>query len=166
MSSNIEIIRGILTSDATLVGSLSSAGYSGILKGGVWSRALKREPPGNTPEAFYESDKGRMIRPSAVVLDRGDLPHRQRMAIPTSYNQRIHIYLYSPATATGKDAMIAARRRIHAILNNLWIVTEDAQNGYLSYDERVGVSDSEEFPEAVYDLLRYQLTSRTGNEDD
>lgn len=164
--SNIEIIKSILVADLQLVGTIGTSGYSGILQGGVWTRALKRDPPGNTPEAFYDSDKGRMIRTSAVILDRGDAPHRQRMAIPTSYEQTIPIYLYASATASGKNDMISARRRIHELLNNIWITTETNQRGYISYVERVGVTDSEEFPEAVYDLLRYRLTSRVSGEAD
>lgn len=164
--SNIELIRTTLMDDAALVGTLGASGYGGILQGGVWTRALKREPPGNTPEAFYDSDKGRMIRPSAVLLDRGDTPHRQRAAIPSAYEQTVPIYLYAPATASGKQAMVNARRRIYSLLNDIWMTTENGWPGYLMYIDRLGITDSEEFPEAVYDLLRYRLTSRITNEDD
>lgn len=164
--SNIEIVRTMLMNDAPLVGTLGANGYSGILQGGVWTRALKREPPGNTPEAFYASDKGKMIRPAAVLLDRGDTPHPQRAAVPSAYVQSLPIYLYAPATATGKQAMTDARRRIFEILSDVWITTTDGWRGQVLYMDRIGVTDSEEFPEAVYDLLRYRLVSRISSKDD
>ncbi len=164
--SNVEIVRSLLVSDPVLVGTVGPDGYSGMLQGGVWTRALKREPPGNTPEAFYDSDKGKMIRPSAVVLDRGDYIHPQRMAIPSAYQQIIPIYLYAPATATGKQAITDARRRIFSLLNSTWIITADGMHGVLSYEDRIGVMDSEEFPEAVYDTMRFMLVSRMTSEDD
>ena len=164
MASNVEVVAARLREDSILVGGLGVNGWSGILAGGVWTRRLKREPPGQTPEAFYASDKGRLIRPSAVVLDRGDVPHIQRDAIPSAYIQPIPIYLYAPATASGKADIVAARKRVYYMLNGWRFTTEDGPVAFVEYRDRVGILDSEEFVEAVYDTLRYEITSRLGHE--
>lgn len=163
MASNIEQIYTRLTTDAILVGTLDGDGYSGLLQGGVWNRPLKREPPGDTPQAFYPSERGRMLRASAVVIDRGDQPHPQEDAIPSAYVQRIWVYLYAPATRTGKDQVVQARYRVWDLLNDWNFVTERGPVAFVKYSDRVGMFDSEEFPEAVYDLTRYNVTSRNAN---
>jgi hypothetical protein len=165
MASNIDIIATMLTADATLVGALGVDGYVGILRGGVWTRRLKRMSPGNTPHAFNgKSEAAQLIRPAAVLIDRGDVPHRQRPAIPSAYVQTIPIYLYAPATATGKEAIKDARYRIWELLDKYTFVTENGPVAFVEYQERLGILDSEEFPEAVYDTVRYRVTSRLANE--
>lgn len=161
---NATYIKDALMADSTLVGSLVAGEYGGILRGGVWTRRLKREPPGNTPYAFSgEDDQAKLIRPAAVVLDRGDEPHPQRPAVPSAYIQSLPIHIYAPATATGKGDIKDARKRIWTVLDGLVFPTEDGPMAFVEYVNRQGVLDCEEFPEAVYDVVRYRITSRLSN---
>lgn len=165
MASNVTYIKDLLLADVILVGTLAMGEYPGILRGGVWERRLKREPPGNTPHAFSgEDEAAKLIRPAAVVLDRGDEPHPQRPAIPSAYYQPVPIYLYAPATGTGKAALKDARRRIWELLHDLVFPTEDGPMAFVEYINRQGILDCEEFPEAVQDIVRYRITSRIANE--
>lgn len=169
MSNNVDIIQSYLMTDPTLVGMLDEpeGRYTGIIQGGIWTRRLKREPPGHTPYAFYVTEKGKMIRSvSAVIVDAGDSPHAQRRAIPSAYTQIVPIYLYASATATGKLAIKEARQRIYdLIVGEEWrFQTEDGPWAFLEYVDRTGILDSEDFSEAVYDTVRYRITSRIRNE--
>lgn len=165
MASIVETIATRLRTDASLVGALSSGSYAGLLKGGVWTRPLKREAPGDTPEAFRDvPGLGKVIKPSAVVLDRGDAPHPQRPWIPSAFEQTVPVYLYAPATAGGKEAIALARVRIWELLDKYRFTTDNGPVAFVAYVSRVGIFDSEEFPEAVYDTLTYRVTSRIANE--
>ncbi len=118
MANPIVNVINRLKTDATLVGTLGPTGYSGILQGGVWDRPLRRDPgPGQTVDAFYEAGvRGRMIRPSIVVVDRGDAPHPQEEAIYTAYRQDCYVYFYAPATTSGKNSIYAAQGRVKQLL--------------------------------------------------
>jgi hypothetical protein len=162
-ANNIEIANR-LAADLVLVGSLGVNGYSGILRGGIWTRFLRRAGAGRTPEAFYLSDKGLLVRPAAVILDDDENDHPQESSIPTAYNQLVNIHLYVPSTASGKEAAHAARRRIFALLDferSLWrFTTDDGTLASLKYIDRTGLRDSEEFTATKFTILRYQLRSR------
>lgn len=165
--SNIDALRDRLLADATLVGTLGLNGYSGILNGGVWTRPLRREPPGATEDAFYTTAMGgKAIRNGVcVIVDRGDREHRQFKAIPGAYVAERSIFIYAGATTTGKEVIAAARKRIYELLDHRasdgWtFVTDDGPIAFVEYAERVGVQNSEEFPEAVFDYCRYRITSR------
>ena len=166
MAENINIIADYLRSDADLLGSLDGDHYIGYAQGGIWTRRLQRDGDfGLTPEAFYVSDKGRMIRPSIVVLDRGDVPHRQRQAIPSSYIQTVHVYYYAPATESGKAAIVNMRRRVYELIDHEasggWVfASEDGPVVFVNLITRFGRRDSETYPEAVEDYQQYALTSR------
>lgn len=160
MASNVELIYNHLAVDVTLVGVLGVNGYSGILQGGIWTRPLKREGAGKTTEAFYVSDKGRMLRPAAVIVDRGEAEHAQRDAIPTAYESFPLIYFYAPATATGKTAIRLASKRVFDLLDDWSFATENGPIAFVRYVDRVGILDSEEFIGTVYDYCRYQIVSR------
>lgn len=162
-ANNVEVANK-LAADATLVGVLGVNGYSGILQGGVWTRHIKRAGAGKTSEAFYLSDKGRLVRPCAVIPDGDDNDHPQADAIPAAYEQFVQITLYAPATASGKAAIHAARRRINALIDfklSQWrFTTDDGTLASLDYVGRQSVRDSEEFLGACYSVLRYNLRSR------
>lgn len=164
MAENHEIIANYLAADATLLGSLGVNGYSGILQGGIWTRPLKRQGFGATPEAFWLSDKGRLVRPSAVILDGDDRDHPQALSIPTAYNQEIIIYIHVPSTATGKGKAHDARRRIYNLIDfetSGWrFTTADGTLARLRYDGRIGLRDHEELVGSKYLFLRYEVTSR------
>ena len=75
-----------------LVGTFAN-GYSGYARGGVWTRKLKRAGNGATAP-FEGSEKGKVVRPAIVILDRGDLHHPQRRhsgRVP----QEVWIYFFS-----------------------------------------------------------------------
>jgi hypothetical protein len=158
VTTNIELIKNYLLSDSVLAGSLNpTTGYSGLAKGGVWDRRLKREKPGNTPTAFEGEERAYIIRPSVVVRDSGDTPHRQEEAIPTAYNQVVHIYFFAMATQSGKDDIAAMRQRVYQLLDHKasqgWVFTgDDGIVRFMDYAGRVGVHDSE--------IFKYRLTSR------
>jgi hypothetical protein len=172
MTTNLDLIKDRLIADATLLGSLDVTGgnhYSGIAKGGVWTRKLKRLSPGATPQAFADTtdDQTLIIRPSIVLLDRGDKPHRQRAAIPGAYNQSVWIYFYGPATQAGKDAIASMRQRVYELIDHDasgWTFqTAGGPVAFVQLVDRNGTHDSETFKEAVEDFQRYQVTSRYAN---
>lgn len=169
MSSNIDQIYDRLHSDTILTGSYlgSSSGWSGLAKGGVWKQPLKRDNSGATPEAFFIGKNGKAIRPSIVVLDRGDRRHPQYLAIPGAYVGSIIIQFYGLAVQSGKDAVAAMRARVYTLLDfdaSGWTFqTSDGPRAFLHLAERYGIHDSETFTEAVEDYQRYDLTSRYGN---
>lgn len=166
MATNLAIIYGRLAGDATLLGSLGGAGYSGILQGGIWDKPLKREPPGETIHAFAP-DKGRTPRPAAVIQDDGDRPHAARDAIYGAYNQFVSISLYAQRSATGKTKIHQARNRIRTLLDHIesgWMfTTEEGPVAFMEYAGRTGVRDSENVIGAVLDVVQFRITSRTGN---
>lgn len=168
MAGNVDAVADLLATDAALVGSKittpQGSYYSGILRGGVWTRPLKRDAPAATVEAFYAGEKGRMIRPSAVVMDLGDILHPQERWIPSAYVQTVPIYIYAPANNDGKEAIARARARIYDVLQDYVFATDAGPRAFVAYNDRTGVRDSEEFPEAVLDVVRYRITSRMRNE--
>lgn len=163
MTSNVDLIYQRLATDVVLLGSLGPAGYSGILQGGIYTRPLKAQGRGETLEAFYTTDKGRLLRPSAVIIDRGDSPHPQRDAVPTAYDSFPLIYFYAPAHDTGKTAIRNARERVFDLLHDWTFITENGPLAFVEYVDRVGLLDSEEFIGAVFDYCRYRVTSRLRN---
>ncbi|MDQ3168364.1 MAG: hypothetical protein M3P94_06925 [Chloroflexota bacterium] len=166
MANPIVNVINRLKTDATLVGTLGPTGYSGILQGGVWDRPLRRDPgPGQTVDAFYEAGvRGRMIRPSIVVVDRGDAPHPQEEAIYTAYRQDCYVYFYAPATTSGKNSIYAAQGRVKQLLHYWRFQTDDGPWASVDYVGRLGVYDNEEFIGSVMDYSRYQITSRFSDE--
>jgi len=165
---NHEIIAARLEADSILTGSFDVDHYTGIARGGIWTRKLKRNGDGDTPWAFYTSQKGRKIRPSIVVLDDGDSPHPQRDSIPTAYNQVVRIYFYAPATESGKQAIEDMRARVYALIDHEasggWVFTSaEGPVVFPRYIDRLGRRDSEVFIEAVEDYQRFVLTSRYAN---
>jgi hypothetical protein len=164
MTQAVDTIASRLRNDPTLTGTLSGESYTGILKGGVWTRRLKREPPGETPEAFYVSSRGKIIKPSAVVLDGGEQRHQAVTAIHGAYRQIIRIYLYATATQSGKDAIENAFERIYELLDfsaSGWTLGLTATStGFLVFQGRTGLAESEQFSEAVFDILAFDLIAR------
>ena len=167
MAENVEIIADYLRADATLLGTFDalSNSWSGLARGGIWTRKIKRFGAGNTPQAFTaHDDKASMIKPSISIRDMGDTRHRQEDAIPTAYNQFIWIYFYAPALASGKEAVKDMRRRVYELLDFTYsgwrFTTEDGTLARLELVDRRGRHDSETFKEAVEDYQRYQITSR------
>lgn len=164
MATTVEKIEERLLADSTLLGVLGLDGYAGILQGGLYTRPLKAEGRGSTPTAFYTSaEKGRLVRPSAVIVDRGDVPHPQQFAVPTAINEFPLIYFYAPAHDSGKAAINDARERVFDLLNEWSFVTENGPVAFVKYVDRVGILDSEEFIGAVFDYCRYQVTTRLRN---
>jgi hypothetical protein len=168
MATAIELIKTRLQSDTTLYGSLGSTGYSGYAKGGIYTKKLKREPPGDTPTAFAASASGLVVRPSIVILDRGDRPHLQEPSIPSAYQGTVLIYFHASATQSGKDAIAAMRKRVYELIDfamSGWTfrLEEGAPIVFPKYIDRSGVQDDEIYPEGVVDFCRYQLTSRHAN---
>jgi hypothetical protein len=158
-----------LRADATLVGSFVGGAYTGILQGGVWDIPLKRDGPRNTEAAFYLTQKGRMIRPTAVVLDDGDEPHGQADAVPTAYEGTVTVQLFCPPTAGGKAAMWSATDRIITLLYggggyrwliapSLWAIVDGDQ------PSRDGQHDSETIVGAKEDRLFVTVRSRRRDE--
>lgn len=149
-----------LKNDATLTGSLSGGQYTGILKGGVWDRPIKREGPAATTEAFYQSINGANLRPCAVVLDGGQTPHFQEESIPHAYNSMPLITLFATASRSGKTALDSAASRIYVLLHNWSFVTNEGPVAFVRFADRTGVRDSEEFIGGISCAIRYQVTSR------
>lgn len=154
------VVYNRLRLDSTLVGTLSGGQYSGILKGGVWNRPLKREGAAATPEAFFQSINGKGIRPAAVVVDGGMTPHRQREAIAHAYNSFPRVFLYAHAGAGGKSAIESAVSRIYDLLHDYRFVTDEGPYASLLFADRTPVLDSEEFIGAKSTVMRFQVTSR------
>lgn len=166
MPSNIEIIHAFLVADPVLVGTYNpSSGYSGHLKGGIWTRPIKREGAGATPEAF-SSAHGRPIRTCAALVDSGENAHSQSRLIPTSYLQTIDIWFYTMPTATGKEELRQAQRRIALLLDGWTFDTDDGYVGFVRYISRRGMLDSESFIGAVDDYCRYEVVSRRSDHQD
>lgn len=160
MPSIIDTIWTRLSSDSQLVGSYDpNSGYSGYLQGGIWTRPLKREGAGETPEAFSTA-AGRQLRVAAVIVDAGETLHSQESAIPTAYTLFLNIWFYAPATATGKDRMRNAQRRVHELLDDWTFQTDAGPIAFVSYLSRRGILDSESFPGVVDDYCRYQIITR------
>lgn len=164
MASNIETILARLVADSTLLGAPAAEGYAGLAKGGIWDRKIKRNGPGNTPQAFWTADQGRMIRPCISIRDMGEVLHRQESAIPSAYNQFVWIYYYAPALASGKEAIRDMRRRVYELIDFTYsgwtFASEDGPVVFPRLLDRRGTHDSETFPEAVEDYQRFELTSR------
>jgi hypothetical protein len=156
----IATIYDRLRLDPVLTGTLTAGQYTGILKGGVWTRPLKREGAAATPEAFYDAAQGKMNRPAAVVVDGGMAVHRQIEAIPHAYVSLPRIVLYAPAGQGGKNAMNTAFSRIYDLLHNYRFLTEENTYASLVFADRTTLLDSEEFIGALSSIMRFQVTSR------
>lgn len=155
-----DLMYNRLRLDATLTGTLSGGQYSGILKGGVWNRPLKREGASHTPEAFYQSEFGKLNRPAAVVVDGGIVPHRQVESIAHAYWSFPRIVLYAPATASGKQALHDAFSRIYDLLHEWRVTTDESTIATFMFADRTTLLDSEEFIGAVSTVVRFQVTAR------
>ncbi len=135
----------------------SSASLLGTLSGGVWTRELKRTGPGATPGAF--GPEGQM-RPAAVIADQGDNLHPQAAAIPSAYSSFPQIYLYAPATESGKQAIAGAFGQIVTLLEGWTFQTDAGPVAFVSIVGRLGLRDSDELPGAVFDYVRCQVVAR------
>lgn len=167
MAENLELVAAYLRTDAELLGTFDapSNSYTGLARGGIWTKKLKREGAKDTAIAFTTlQDGAKMIKPAIVLMDRGDNEHRQSDAIPTAYNQYIWVYYYAPAFDSGKEAIKLMRRRVYELLDftmSGWrFETEDGPLARLKLLDRRGRMDSETFKEAVEDYQRFELTSR------
>lgn len=168
MATNQKIIRDRLANDSLLGGTLNGTSWTGLARGGIYDKKIKRSGAGSTPYAFDQTQAGVLvIKPCIVVLDRGDGPHVQRNSIPSAYTQSIYVYFYASATSSGRDAIAAMRKRTFDLLDEQasgWIfASEGGPMVFCYYAERLGVRDDEVFPEAVIDYQRYRLTSRYAN---
>ena len=168
MASNQKIIRDRLANDSILGGTLIGTSWNGLARGGIYDKKIKRDGPGDTPNAFDQSAAGVLVvKPCIVVLDRGDSPHIQRDSIPSAYQQSIFVYFYASATTDGRAAIAAMRARTFELLDEQasgWIFASEGGPMVFCYAaERFGVRDDEVFPEAVIDYQRYRLTSRYAN---
>lgn len=154
------MIYDYLRTDPVLVGTLAAGQYTGILTGGIWDRPLKREGASHTPEAFYQSEIGKMNRPAGVILDGGMSPHRQVEAIPHAYWSFPRVILYAPASRNGKIAIESAFGRIYDLLHEWWVQTDELSYADVRFADRTGIIDNEEFIGAVSATVRFQVTSR------
>ncbi len=135
----------------------SSAALMGTLTGGVWTREIKRTGPGSTPSAFGPEGQ---IRPAATISDQGEGQHPQGDAVPTAYNAFPLIFLYAPATESGRQALAAAFNEIVSLLHEWTFVTTAGPVAFVRVVGRFGVRDSDELPGSVFDYVRCQVTAR------
>jgi hypothetical protein len=157
------IVYARLKNDPTLVGTISGGGqYTGILRGGIWDRPLKREGAARTPEAFYVTEFGKLNRTAGVVLDGGRNPHRQVESIPHASWSFPRVVLYAQATAGGKAAIEQAFSRIYDLLHHWRTPIPETPNTTVVFEfaDSTPVLDSEEFIGAVSTVVRYQATYR------
>jgi hypothetical protein len=136
-------IASILAGDAQL---------AAILTGGVWTRPLKREGPGATPEAFAPTGQ---VRPAAVVRDGtetadGSGPDTAFLGFP-------QVFLYAPATASGRLAIDAAVTRIVELLHGATVDGAGETGAGLRITSRLGIDDDPVMAGTVMDLIRLQV---------
>jgi hypothetical protein len=136
-------IANLLANDAVL---------AAVLTGGVWTRPLKREGPGATPEAFAPSGQ---VRPAAVVRDGGEAadgagPDGAYLGYP-------QVFLYAPATANGRAALESAFARIVELLHNASVVGAGESGAGVRIASRLGIDDDPVLAGTVMDMIRLQV---------
>jgi len=143
-----------LTGDATLLA---------VLTGGVFGRALKATGPGNTSTAWAVNAATGIayLRPCAVILDPGEVMHPSGNRDPDihAYDAWARLFLYAPATDSGKTAIVTADSRAIALFHQ-WTATlagvGTAQ--VVAMPERLGTLDSDEFPGVVFSVRRFRAS--------
>ena len=136
-------IASLLAGDAQL---------AAILPGGVWTRPLKREGPGATPEAFAATGQ---VRPAAVVRDGGETADGS--GPDTAYLGFPQIFLYAPATANGRAAVESAVARIVELVHGASVAGAGQTGAGLRIASRLGVDDDPALAGAVVDVVRIQV---------
>lgn len=138
------------------------ATFMALAQGLVWTRPLKRQNEGATPQAFGTAKQIKSV--AVVVRERPQEPHTQERAIYGAYVSMPQIFLYAPAVDTGKAAIRAARTRIRDLMNGWTFRTDEGPMAFVRYIDNFGINDSEEFIGSVYDYCRIEVTSRYANE--
>ena len=139
----------VITTIATLMSEDTT--LSGILTGGVYTRSLKRNPPGATAEAFSASGQ---IIPSAVVKDQGD--NADDAGPIEAFSSFPQIWLYAPTTATGRAAIENAFLRIFSLLHARSIDGLAGAGVGLRVIGRQGINDDPVLPATLVDMVRLQ----------
>ena len=170
MSNIFRHLYDYLALDPLLVGTQSlppSGPFSGVLTGGLWRRPIKRpaDPAapsaGSTPAAFGDNglEVGR-LRYVATMLDEGERPHIQELAIPTAAVIEFWLTFYAPAHDAGKQAIFNAQERVYDLLRDYRFTTDHGPLARVYYLGNNGITDSEEFIGGVTDYCRYSVIYR------
>ncbi len=155
MGSLAEAIRAAMLGDPTL---------AALLTGGVWNQPLARSTAygddaypveGATPGAFEPTPPFR-LRPSCVVLDRGEKPAAGGPAEGIAIYPRLHFY--AADDRPGRTALRSALHRARAVLDGSRLTCDEAIAPVLvrPLRDRLGERPSPEFDDAVMDVDRYQ----------
>ena len=127
-----------------------------LLTGGIYSRELKREGPGATPNAFAPTPPYQ-VRPSAVVRDDGDAddgvgPGGAQFTFVT-------VWFYAPATDNGKAAIADAVELTKGLLIGWRMPTPNGTGATVeNVAGRLGVRDDPVMSGTVVDNVRFQIS--------
>ena len=142
--------------------------YSGIAKGGIYTRPLKAPDPkdnrGATPTAF--NPESGSIRPSIFVRLESIVHHPQFQTVPNAAIVNVTIWMYGPSHEGGKIAMEDMRYRIQRLLHGRVYMTDQGMNGHIAWDFTYGVKENhEEFEGSLVDYSRFGITTLLSKED-
>jgi hypothetical protein len=138
-------------------------GYDGLCQGGIWKRPLRRDPPQETPHAFWATIKGRGVRPALTFPEWVNIPHAQEERAPSAYNAFAHFYITVPANESGKERFEQIARRLWQLLHTFRFMSERNTVTELRYADGVPPTDNELLDNALTGHVRYLLRSREGN---
>ncbi|HEY7119513.1 MAG TPA: hypothetical protein VH475_23175 [Tepidisphaeraceae bacterium] len=139
----------------------SSATLTALLVGGIYKRPLKRGdvdtagrlvPPGATPLAFA----GPHVRPSAVIVDRGE-QSAALAPVDSAVMGFPEVWLYAAHTETGKQQLALAWEEAYSLLHR-WRFAGASGTGFETLVVgRLGVMDDPALAAAIVDRMRLQV---------
>lgn len=136
--------------------------YSGITKGGIYTRPLKMPDPtdnrGATPTAFNPISG--TIRPSIVVRTESMVHHPQFLRMPQAMMVNIVVWMYAGSHDNGKIALEDMRSRVDLLMIDRDFKTDQGPRGHISWDFNFGVKENhQEFEGSLIDYTRYNMTT-------
>ena len=156
-------MAGTPTTVTRILNRLSGdATFSGLLPGGIYTRPLKREGVGNTPNAFAPTFPYQP-RAAAVVVDGTD--EQTAFGPDGSFTSFPWVYLYAEPHDNGKATIANAWDQLFSLLHGWHFATGNGTDCEVRVIGRLAVMDDPDATDRVMGGMRLQVTGlwrRTG----
>lgn len=126
-----------------------------LLTGGIYTRELKREGNGATPDAF-SSTPPYQPRPAAVIRDNGDVT--DLLGPGGAQSSYITIWVLAQAHQSGRDAIAAAIELIKGRLIGWSFPNANGAGATVeNVSGRIGIHDDPVVPNRIQDAITVQI---------
>ena len=137
--------------------------YTGIARGGIWTREPKPYDPadrrGATPTAF-DAEEGGLIRPCIWVTEESQINHYQFQRITQATDVGILVWYYAPSHNNGNIALEEMDRRVCKLLDDYHFTTNRGFGAQARWSFHYGARDNHrQFPGSRVAFTRFYITT-------